>query len=204
MAKIKGQHILVDQSTIYVDSSGQLSQTPGTDGGDSPSGSGGEFTEVEYFITSASGLVSGNKYVYLKKSPTDKSAVRVTIIGGSAQLNSKLIPASDFDLLGKKLTWDGLGMETALVSADIEFLVEYSVQLSNPEAGLELAVDTSLFNGKLNPATDTNVQLALTSLATHTHSSADIVSPSFLAIHFNKYLCPCVNSNILYEYYLII
>lgn len=149
-------------------------------------GSGGEITKVEYFTSDGVGTVGGNQYFDLATTPSDPATVRVTIVGGSMQLNSQLYPGTDYDVITdgvsiKRVSWNGLDMGAALTGAGIVVIVEYTINVTNPDQAVNVQTNTSGFNNILSVA-DTEVQAALDTLDNHTHPSSAITTTGFTGV----------------------
>lgn len=189
---IRSEHIEVDTSTFTNNLStltppSTLQETlEAVDQMVTGTGSGGEITKVQHFVSDGAGTVGGLDYVDLATTPADPETVRVIVIGGSAQLNALLTPGADFTIISdgsslKRLSWNGLGMATALTGAGIYFQVVYTINTTNPDLASNVQTVTSGFNNILSN-TDTEVQAALDKLDNHTHPSSVITTTGFTGI----------------------
>lgn len=182
---IRSEHIEVDTTTFTNNLSGLVAPATLQEALEevdqfvfSGGGSGGEITKVQHFVTDGAGTVAGNQYVDLATTPADPETVRVTVVGGSTQLNSQLTPGSDFNVITdgvslKRVSWNGLDMASALTGAGIYFIVEYTINTTNPDLAVNVQTDTiTPFSGILAGATE--VQAALNTLDDHGHVAADI------------------------------
>lgn len=83
----------------------------------------GKQYNVEPVITLSGGDIT-NKYIVLTGAPTDKPKTRVFLVEGVAQeYTTDFIVTTDDG--GKRLSWDGLGLETLLTAGD-KLLVSYN------------------------------------------------------------------------------
>lgn len=132
---------------------------------------GGAVPKIQYFTTDASGStneVNGEKYVDLDHVPSDPEAVSVRIVSGAYQIN-QAIEANDADFeviqdafgVLKRVSWDSLGMESALNTHELTFAVEYFINSSTLTQASD--IQTTL-TGPLSAATD--VQTALQMIST--------------------------------------
>jgi hypothetical protein len=173
----------------------------------------GEVTQVEFFETDGNETVFdgafSQKYIDLSQTPLDKSTVRVSIVGGSAQINkSSANPLGavlpwDFDVISgtagdNRVSWDPVfvpsaAMGASLPTAGIVIRVEYTTGTVGATAASALSASgfTDILLG------DTNVQDALDTLDTHNHTAVVEAQTSVFqldATHNNKIIAFTVGS----------
>lgn len=83
----------------------------------------GKQTTFEPVITVSAGDIT-NKYIVLTDAPTDKNRTRLILIGGVPQEYGPDFIVTTDDA-GKRLSWDGLALETLLANGD-KLLISYN------------------------------------------------------------------------------
>lgn len=128
-----------------------------------PPPSSASIPKVEYFVTDGVGTVDAVKYLDLTETPSDPSAIKVIVVGGSYQLNAELATPGSYEITLdvnsnlRRINWDGFTMESALTEPGIYIAVEYYINQATTTIASDIT--TTAFTGLLSGSTD--VQEAL-------------------------------------------
>lgn len=144
----------------------------------------GSIPKVEYFVTDGVGTVNTQKYLDLASTPSDPSAVKVIVVGGSYQLNAELNNPGSYEITLdnssnlRRINWNGFSMESALNSAGIYIAVEYYINQATATQASDIL--TSPFTGFLSGNVD--VQEALNTIDTSFIPGGSFVGGSRLTV----------------------
>lgn len=149
-----------------------------------PGGGGGSIPKVEYFVTDGVGTVNTQKYLDLASTPSDPSAVKVIVVGGSYQLNAELNTPGSYEVIQddflniRRINWDGFSMEAALTGPGIYIAVEYYINQATTTQASDIT--TAPFTGFLSGSTD--VQEALNKVDSDVVLSGAFIGGSRLTV----------------------